>query len=242
MSKTKANLVDAGISVVGTLGASAVTKAPTVAIAATDAAADAALVHRTTSASAAAIAESSTLGKGASTIYAGPASLADASGLGITLRTGLLPSQAGAVVNIPASAAGAFRVPAVVGPFTMWQRGFGTVYTAGAGSINLATGVFTRTGPAWNQISWYAVDTVLNAGFRAGELTTVNDSRQSALPGTGDPLSLTSATDTVTLDASSTTFEDVTAAYPALQSFLADPLDMTQEEIEAQACLLPQPL
>ena len=240
MSKSTANLVDAGISVVATLGASAVTKAPTVAAAATDAVNEAAFVHRTTAASAELINESATLGKGASTVYAGPASLADASGLGITLRTGLLPSQAGAVVNIPGSAANAFRIPAVVGPFTAWPRAFGTVYTAGAGSINLTTGVFTRTGPAWNQIFLYGVDASFNALARGGQLTTVDDT-PSGFTGTSDPLSVDSPTRTVVLDPSATAFGDSSSGQ-SIGSDVADPPDLTQQEIDAQACLVPAPL
>jgi len=178
MSRTAANLTDAGIGVVGTLGASAVTRAPAVAAAVRTAPAaapatkvattarTAVLVHRTTPLAAEAINSTQTLGLGG-TIYAGPASLSEASALEVTLRTGLLPSQAAGVVPISEAAAGAFRVPAVVGPITAWQRASGTVYSAGAGSINLTTGVFTRTGPATNQIVIYGLDATMNMALRS---------------------------------------------------------------------------
>ena len=121
------------------------------------------LVHRTTEAAAQAIRSGNTLGRGGTTLYAGPPSLAQASGLGITLRTGLLPSQATSVLTLPEAATGAFRVPGVIGPFTTWQRLSGTVYSAGAGTINMTTGAFTRTGAAWNQIFIYSFDATLTS-------------------------------------------------------------------------------
>jgi hypothetical protein len=63
LSRTSANLVDAGIGVVGTFGAGAATRAAP--------AAAEGLVHLTTAERAAAITAEQTLGKGA-TIYAGP--------------------------------------------------------------------------------------------------------------------------------------------------------------------------
>ncbi|MCL6542211.1 MAG: FG-GAP-like repeat-containing protein [Roseiflexus sp.] len=163
MSRTEANLLDNAIGAAGSFGASFAPRA--VAVAGTTAR-TAVLVHRTTPQAAEAINRTQTLGLGG-TIYAGPSTLAEASAVGVTLRTGLLPSQAAAVVRIPETAAGAFRVPVVVGPLTGWQRVSGTVYSAGAGSINLATGVFTRTGPATNQNVIYGLDATVNMTLRS---------------------------------------------------------------------------
>ena len=89
--------------------------------------------------------------------------------MGITARTGLLPSQAGAAVQIPSAATGAFSRPIPMGPMTLWQRLTGQQFTA-AGSIDMATGAFTRTAANWNQVGIYAFDasvtgTAVGAGF-----------------------------------------------------------------------------
>jgi hypothetical protein len=55
-----------------------------------------------------------------------------------------------------------------MGPITAWQRAMGTVFSAGAGTFNLATGAFTRTGAAVNQIAIYGVDSMLTAMLRTG--------------------------------------------------------------------------
>jgi RHS repeat-associated protein len=223
LGRRTANLVDAGIGVVGTLGASAVTRAPAVGAEG--------LAHLTTAESAAAIEATQTLGRGG-TIYAGPAALADASGVGITLRTGLLPSQATTAVSIPASAAGAFRVPAVVGPFTAWQRVSGTVYSAGAGSINLTTGALTRVGPAWNQISIYGFDAAINYSVRAapdavGLITDPDQGPVSLAPVSLAPVG-----------------PEAPAPFPFSENTSAVSvsvvLEPTQAEIDAQASLLPE--
>ena len=166
LSPRAANLIDAAISVVGTLGASAVTKAPAVVAAARTGAEAETLVHLTSAEGAAAIDATKTLGTGANTVYAGPAALADASTTGRVLRTGLDPGLATNVVTLPNTAVGAFRVPAVVGPMTAWQRLGGSVYTAGAGTIDLATGAFTRTGIGWNQLQLYGLDALMNFTLR----------------------------------------------------------------------------
>jgi hypothetical protein len=44
-----------------------------------------------------------------------------------------------------------------IGVVTAWQRFFGTQYTA-AGTLDLATGTFVRTGVNWNQVFLYGVD------------------------------------------------------------------------------------
>ncbi|MQA29781.1 MAG: hypothetical protein GEU82_08075 [Luteitalea sp.] len=164
VSPGKANLIDAGAGVLFTLGGSAVLKAPAVAATTrTAVAAPGGLVHLTTDTAEVAIGASKTLGTGTSTIYAGPAALAESSGLAITARTGLLPSQATSAILIPDAAVGAFRTPSLLGPITAWQRVSGTVFSEGAGSINLVTGVFTRTGPATNQIFIYGLDTVITS-------------------------------------------------------------------------------
>jgi RHS repeat-associated protein len=162
VSRGKANLIDAGAGVVFTLGGSAVMKAPSV-VAATGSAVQPGLVHLTTDSAEALIGAQKTLGTGSSTIYAGPAALADSSGLAITARTGLLPSRATAAILIPDAATGAFRAPAVLGPISAWQRVSGAVFTEGAGTIDLVTGAFTRTGPATNQLFIYGLDTVMTS-------------------------------------------------------------------------------
>ena len=162
MSRTGANLTDAVIGAVATLGAASFTKIPAVV-------AGEELVHLTTVKNAKTIADTATLGVGGTT-YAGPSSLANLAGKGwlkgITIRTGLWPSSATAAVKIPETAVTAFRVPVVVGPTTLWQRAMGTVYTAGGGSINMVTGAFTKTGPAWNQLEFLAIDFAVNAAMR----------------------------------------------------------------------------
>jgi len=40
-----------------------------------------------------------------------------------------------------------------MGIFSGWQRLSGTVFSEGAGFFNLATGTFTRTGAATNQLA-----------------------------------------------------------------------------------------
>ena len=169
LTRRQANLVDAAIGVVGTLGATAAAKAPSIVAAARTGSEANALAHLTSAEGKAAIEATQTLGKGAGTVYAGPASLADSSTVGRVLRTGLGPSKVTDVVNIPNAAADAFRVPVVVGPMTAWQRVWGTVYSAGAGSIDLAkaTDAFTRTGPAWNQGVIYGIDAVANFAGRS---------------------------------------------------------------------------
>jgi RHS repeat-associated protein len=168
LSRRSANLIDAAVGVVGTLGGAAVAKAPAVAEASIRAGTDApALVHLSSAEGATAINASETLGRGTGTLYAGPASLSDASTAAKIVRTGLSPSVTTTPVTIPNSALGAFRVPAVVGPGTAWQRAMGTVYSAGAGSLNLTTGAFSRTGVAWNQVlNFYGMDAGMNLFVR----------------------------------------------------------------------------
>jgi hypothetical protein len=184
MSRRGANLVDALIGVIGTLGATTVTKAPAVANASANAIESGALVHRTTHEAAVAIEGSQQLGLGAGTVYAGPAALATASPAAVTARTGLLAKAATDVVPISSTAAGAFRVPAVVGPATAWQRLSGTVLTPGAGSVNLLTGAFTRTGIGWNQAKLNVIDSAIAWALRS----------QSALDMPADPPAAAPAT------------------------------------------------
>jgi RHS repeat-associated protein len=188
LTRRQANLVDAAIGVIGTLGATAAARAPSVIAAARTGSEANALVHLTSAEGAAAIDASQTLGKGASTVYAGPASLADSSTAGRVLRTGVPPSSVTDVVSIPDAAAGAFRVPVVVGPFTAWQRAAGTVYSAGAGSLNLATDAFTRTGPALNQMVISGIDATINmAGRSAPTIQHWFDWGPNAKTGSIDP-------------------------------------------------------
>jgi hypothetical protein len=112
------------------------------------------LVHLTGAGNA--IAESGVL-IGRQGIYATSLETASKTGLDLTLRTGVSESSATAAVRIPAAAQGAFTSPTPIGPITAWQRAFGTQYTA-AGTIDLATGAFTRSGVNWNQAFLYSVD------------------------------------------------------------------------------------
>jgi hypothetical protein len=98
------------------------------------------------------------LGRGG--IYATSLETAGYSGLSLTLRTGVPAANATAGFRIPATALSAFRRPLPIGPMTMWQKAFGTQFTA-AGSLDLATGVFVRTGVNWNQAFIYGVDATL---------------------------------------------------------------------------------
>ncbi len=125
------------------------------------------LVHLTGAERAAAIRASQTLGLGRSTVYAGPESLAQARGWSIVARTGINPSQATEAILLPSEAGESFLVVSPMGPFSAWQRINGTVFSAGTGSFNLATGVFTRSGPAVNQIAIYTIDTAIMASVRA---------------------------------------------------------------------------
>jgi hypothetical protein len=155
--QTYANLTDAGISVIGTAGTSFFGASS----------ATGPLVQLTDSAGAAGINSSGTLiGEGG--IYAGPLANADASGLAVTWRTGLLPSSYEAAVPIPASAEGAFSSVTPIGPLTGWQALTGQAYTQ-AGTLNLATGVFTQTGLNWGQAAFSGIDaTLVNGGAFIG--------------------------------------------------------------------------
>lgn len=166
MSRTAANLTDAGISIIGTAGASA---APAILGRGTGAAGP--LVHLTDSAGAAGInASGNLIGRGG--IYAGPLENAAASGAGVTWRTGMQAADYAAAVRIPAAAEGAFSQVTPVGLLTGWQRITGQAYTAG-GSLNLATGAFTQTGVNWGQVTFQTLDAMLvNGGVWAGNYVT----------------------------------------------------------------------
>lgn len=148
------------------------------------AAGSAQLVHLTSADSAAAIRGSQTLGLGRSTIYAGPESLANARGWSILTRTGLRPAQATEALLLPSEAGRSFLVVSPIGPFSAWQRMNGTVFSAGAGSFNLTTGVFTRSGTAVNQLAIYGIDSAIMATVRA-----VPASNQQSNPSSQPPRS-----------------------------------------------------
>jgi hypothetical protein len=161
MSPTAANLTDAGISIVGTAGASYFGAAP----------ATGSLVHLTDSAGGAGINSSGTL-IGSGGIYAAPIETANASGVGVTAATGLLPSSYEAAVPISEAAQGAFSSVAPIGPITGWQAFFGQAYTQ-AGSLNLATGAFTQTGLNWGQLAFYGLDaSIVNVTATAGTMAS----------------------------------------------------------------------
>ena len=126
------------------------------------------LVHLTSADSASAIRTSQSLGLGRSTIYAGPEALARARGFNILLRTGLDPKRATDVILLPSRANRSFLLVNPIGPITTWQRAMGTVFSASAGTFNLATGAFTRSGAAANQIAIYGVDSMIMAMMRTG--------------------------------------------------------------------------
>ena len=123
------------------------------------------LVHLTSTDGAATIRASETLGLGR-TVYAGSESLRSARGWSILARTGLRPSQATEVILLPSRANSSFLVVQSIGPFSGWQRLSGTVFSAGAGTFNLATGTFTRTGVAVNQLLIYGTDAAIMATVR----------------------------------------------------------------------------
>jgi hypothetical protein len=68
---------------------------------------------------------------------------------------------------LPSQANRAFLVVQPMGPMTAWQRLGGTVFSAGAGTLNLQTGVFTRTGVAINQLGIYGTDMAIMTTVRA---------------------------------------------------------------------------
>jgi RHS repeat-associated protein len=229
VSRGKANLIDAGAGVVFTLGGSAVMKLPSLAAATgTVATSSPALVHLTTESAEVAIGASKTLGTGSSTIYAGPAALAESSGWAITARTGLLPSKATSAIIIPEAATGAFRTPAVLGPFSAWQRVSGTVFTEGAGSINLVTGAFTRTGPATNQLVIYGLDTVITSSRLA-----IPGAEVYAEPGPVSDFGV-DATSSLIPDASYSSIDFGSSSSSSAGPLVADLL--RPDEIAAQAC------
>lgn len=129
-------------------------------------------VHLTTPDAAASIRVSQTLGLPRVTTYAGPPSLANARGWSILARTGVMPGQASEVILLPSRASTSFLVVHPVGPFSVWQRFYGTVYSAGTGMFNLSTGTFTRTGVATNQLFLYGFDATVMATVRGSAAAT----------------------------------------------------------------------
>jgi hypothetical protein len=125
------------------------------------------LVHLTSADNAAAIRASQSLGLGRSTIYAGPEGLTSAKGWSIIARTGLKPSQATEAILLPSSANQSFLMVQPIGPFSAWQRVSGTVFSAGAGTLNLSTGAFVRTGVAMNQLVIYGTDMAVMTAVRS---------------------------------------------------------------------------
>lgn len=159
VSRTAANLVDTGISIAGSMGSSAVVSSIS---------RSGGLVHLTDDAAAAAINQSQTL-VGSSGIYAGPASNAAATGLQVTLRTGLNPGTYRAV-RISATAARAFRpIRSIGGPWTTWQAWTGQA-AAGSGTLNLTTAVLSPQGFNYGQTIFTAIDAAFVGGRIAGSL------------------------------------------------------------------------
>lgn len=141
------------------------------------------LVHLTNPTAAEAINATQTLGRGGTTLYAGSGSLANARGWQILARTGLNPARASEVVLLPSRANEAFLLIHPLGPFSAWQRISGAVYSAGAGTLNLQTGVFTRAGPALNQLAIYGFDTAVMATVRGvASGSSASQANQSRVP------------------------------------------------------------
>jgi hypothetical protein len=88
-----------------------------------------------------------------------------------------MPSQAGEVLLLPQSANHAFLVAHPIGPISAWQRLNGTVFSAGVGSLNLTTGVFTRMGPPMNQLLIYGIDSAIMASLRIAPAMGAEGSR-----------------------------------------------------------------
>ena len=112
------------------------------------------LVHLTNAEAGASINSS---GKLIGNIYAGPLSNAEASGLGVTLRTGLSPSTYEVAVPISKAAQGAFSTVKPIGPISGAQWLTGQQYAA-RGILDLSTGAFVRQGVNWNQAMIYSID------------------------------------------------------------------------------------
>ena len=83
------------------------------------------------------------------------------------MRTGLTPSQASEALLLPSAANESVLVVQPMGIFSSWQRLNGTVFSAGTGFFNLATGTFTRTGAAINQLAIYGIDAAMMTTMRA---------------------------------------------------------------------------
>ncbi|MBR0801754.1 hypothetical protein JQ615_41165 [Bradyrhizobium jicamae] len=153
-------VTDIGIGVGGSFGIGMLSKAAPGAASG--------LVHLTNADSAAAIRGSETLGLGRGTIYAGPETLSKARGWSILARTGRPASQMTEAILLPSQANRSFLVVQPIGPMSLWQRLGGTVFSAGAGTFNLQTGAFTRTGLAINQIGVYSIDAAVMTSVKAG--------------------------------------------------------------------------
>lgn len=146
MTQTQANLTDAAIGIVGSVGTS---------LASNSLRGAGAMVHLTNEAAAANIVKEGVL-RGNN--FAGPASNAT-SGAMMTLQTGLSGTKV--AVPIPAAAQAAFQTVRPIGPLTSWQAAYAQAYTA-KGSLDLATGVLTRSGINTTEAFWYSLDTILN--------------------------------------------------------------------------------
>jgi hypothetical protein len=144
MSRNAANLVDTGISIGFSLGASSASGAIRSANG---------LAHLTNAGNAARIASSGEL-IGAN--YAGPASNALRSGWGVTAATGMNPGVYSAI-RIPEAAQAAFSPVRGIGPFSTWQATMGQAFTAN-GNLSLASGAFYRFGMNTGQATIYGLD------------------------------------------------------------------------------------
>ncbi|MEO1364391.1 MAG: hypothetical protein AAFU86_11515 [Pseudomonadota bacterium] len=143
------------------------------------------LVHLTDEAGRQGITASQTLGRGTGTVYAGPQSLANTYRYQIlttgarTSRTLVAPSKTTEVMLLPSRAGQSFLVVQPMGPISGWQRLNGAVFSAGVGTFNMQTGVFTRTAPAMNQLAIYGIDSAVMATMRTSAAAAQSEMDQT---------------------------------------------------------------
>jgi hypothetical protein len=113
-------------------------------------------------------------------IYASTLGTAAQMGVTYTMRSGVLASDVAVGFAIPDSALVAFARPVPMGVLS-GQQFFGGTYFTSAGALDLATGVFVRTGINWNQAVIYGIDatidmTALGAAYYSAQQS--NDANQ----------------------------------------------------------------
>ncbi len=68
------------------------------------------------------------------------------------------------ILALSGSAASRFTPVAAFGPFSTLQA-FGRHFYTANGSLNLATGAFTRSGVNWNQMFFYGTDALFDSWY-----------------------------------------------------------------------------